>query len=109
MAKKKREQKKAEREQAFQERQRKRAEETRVETEDLASEEFEPSGSLDGVDVSGVPHHGTRRPNPDEEAVAFKDAPSEPPPDGDLVVSFGDADPIDVLRHMLQGGARKKD
>ena len=109
MAKKKRKQRKAERDQAFRERQRKRAEDTRIETEDLCPDEFESTGSLDGVEIEQVPHHGTRRPNPDEEVVVFEDAPSEPPPEGDLVVSLGDADPIDVLTHMLRGGARKKD
>ena len=43
-----------------------------------------------------------------DEPVPPDEAPSEPPEDGDLVVSLEGHDPVDVLRHLLRGGARGK-
>ena len=43
-----------------------------------------------------------------DEPVPLEEAPSEPPEDGDLVVSLEGHDPVDVLKHLLRGGARGK-
>ena len=98
---------------AFRERQRKRAENAGIEPtgEFLAG----PQPPRAETDEEETPKRWlvigpTSEPaaTPASEAVEPNDAPSEPPAEGDLVVSLGDADPLEILRHLVQGGARNR-